>query len=95
MTEIKTICRYSIILIYIQQDATLHSSFYLEAALHVSGGTITHHQERKTTVSTASGICHTVIAICRYHGRVGTGSSVLWVAYPHSNQFQLFHDRGR
>jgi len=33
------------ILIYIQQDATLHSLFYLENALHVSGGTITHHQE--------------------------------------------------
>jgi hypothetical protein len=25
----------------------LHSLFYLETALHVSGGTITHHQERK------------------------------------------------
>jgi len=35
------------ILIYIQQDATLHSLFYLETALHVSGGTITHHQDRK------------------------------------------------
>jgi len=35
------------ILIYIQQDATLHSLFYLETALHVSGGTSTHHQERK------------------------------------------------
>jgi len=35
------------ILIYIQQDATLHSLFYLKTALHVSGGTITHHQERK------------------------------------------------
>ena len=35
-----------IILIYIQQDATLHRLFYLETALHVSGGT-THHQERK------------------------------------------------
>jgi hypothetical protein len=35
------------ILIYIQQDATLHSLFYLETALHVSGGTITHQQERK------------------------------------------------
>jgi hypothetical protein len=33
------------ILTYIQQDATLHSLFYLETALHVSGGT-THHQER-------------------------------------------------
>jgi len=35
------------ILIYIQQDATLHRLFYLETALHVSGGTTTHHQERK------------------------------------------------
>jgi hypothetical protein len=35
------------ILIYIQQDATLHSLFYLETTLHVSGGTSTHHQERK------------------------------------------------
>jgi hypothetical protein len=42
------------VLIYIQQDATLHSLFYLEPALHVSGGitilsggTTTHHQKRK------------------------------------------------
>jgi hypothetical protein len=32
--------------IYIQQDATLHSLLYLETALHISGGTSTHHQER-------------------------------------------------
>ena len=38
--------RYSI-LICIQQDATLHSLFYLGTALHVLGGTSTHHQERK------------------------------------------------
>jgi len=48
------------ILIYIQQDAMLHSLFYLETALHVSDGTL----------------CHTIIAICRYRGRVGTGLSV-------------------
>jgi len=35
------------ILIYIQKEATLHSLFYLETALHASGGTIIHHQERK------------------------------------------------
>ena len=35
------------ILIYIQQDATSHSLFYLETAVHVSGGTTNHHQERK------------------------------------------------
>jgi hypothetical protein len=43
--NIKT--HYSNILMCIQQDATLHSLFYLETALHVSGGTTTHHQERK------------------------------------------------
>jgi hypothetical protein len=32
---------------YIQQDATLHSLLYLKTALHVSGGTTTHHQEHK------------------------------------------------
>jgi hypothetical protein len=32
---------------YIQQDATLHSLFYLETVLHVSGGTSTHHHESK------------------------------------------------
>jgi hypothetical protein len=31
---------------YIQQHATLHSLFNLEIALHVSGGTSTHHQVR-------------------------------------------------
>jgi hypothetical protein len=35
------------ILRYIHQDAMLHSLFYLETALHVSGGTSTHHQEHK------------------------------------------------
>jgi len=35
------------LLIYIRQDATLHSLFYLETALHISGGTSTHNQERK------------------------------------------------
>jgi len=39
--------RNSFILIYIQQDATLHSLFYLETALHVSAGNTTHHQERR------------------------------------------------
>jgi hypothetical protein len=39
-------CILRIFQIYIQQDATLHSLFYLETVLHVSGGTTTHHQER-------------------------------------------------
>ena len=56
---------YIYIYIYIQQEATLHSLFYLETALHVSGGTTTHHQERKQ-LSIASGICHSVTFIYRY-----------------------------
>jgi len=35
--------------------------FYLTTALHVSGVTITHLQEHKTTVTTASGNRHTVL----------------------------------
>jgi hypothetical protein len=42
--ELKEHC---IVLMYIQQDATLHNLFYLKTSLYVSGGTSTHHQERK------------------------------------------------
>jgi len=38
----------------------LPSLFYLTTALHVSGATITHLQEYKTTVTTASGNRYTV-----------------------------------
>jgi hypothetical protein len=38
-----------------------HSLFYLKTALHVSGFTITHLQEHKTTVTTASGNRYTVL----------------------------------
>jgi hypothetical protein len=71
----------NIIPIHIQQDATLHSLFifgncstYFRWYFHPSSGA-------HIPVSTASGICHTVTAICRCRGRVGTGLSVLWVAY--------------
>ena len=37
------------------------SLFYLTTALHVSSVTITHRQEHKTTVTTASGNRYTVI----------------------------------
>jgi hypothetical protein len=66
---------------YIQQDATSDSLFTSGNCstcfgwyFHLSSGT-------HTTVSTESGICRTVTAICHYRGRVGTGLSVLWVAY--------------
>jgi hypothetical protein len=32
---------------YVQQDVTLHSLFYLETALNVSGVTTTHHRKSK------------------------------------------------
>jgi len=70
------------ILIYIQQDATLRSLFYLETAVHVSGGTTTHHQERKqlylqhlvfvtrlllpTSIAAGSSNLVTNIRCCRY-----------------------------
>jgi hypothetical protein len=55
MNKVNIILQYNVhgsvhrknILIYVQQDATLHILFYLETALHISGGTTTHHQERK------------------------------------------------
>ena len=39
------------------------SLFYLTTALHVSGVTITHLQEHKTTVTTASGNHYTLIEL--------------------------------
>jgi hypothetical protein len=51
--------------------------------LHVSVGTSTHHQER-IQLSTASGICHTVAAICRYRFHLH-GSCVL-VAVRHTGR---------
>jgi hypothetical protein len=54
------------ILIYVQQDAMLHCLFYLKIALgwyhHPSSGA-------QTSISRASGICHTITATCRYSGR--------------------------
>ena len=74
------------------QELPLYSNIYptrCNVTQFVSSGNCStcfgwyHHPSSgaQTTVSTASGICHTVTAICRYHGRVGTGLSVLWVAY--------------
>jgi drug/metabolite transporter (DMT)-like permease len=59
--------------IYIQQDATLHSLFISGNCSTCIGWYFHLSSGAHTTVSTASGICHTVTAICRYRGRVGTG----------------------
>jgi hypothetical protein len=57
------------------------SLFYLITALHVSGVTITHFQEHKTTVNYSIWYPLHRTVVCCYRGRVGTGLSVLWVAY--------------
>jgi len=51
---------------------------YLETALHVSGGTTTHHQELIQLY-----LQHLVFVtpLLLSAARVGTGLSVLWVAY--------------
>jgi len=53
--------------IIVQQDATIYSIIiFLQTALHVSGDTFTHHQERnKYTVITTSGTGRTVFATFR------------------------------
>jgi hypothetical protein len=70
---------------------TLHSLFIsgncstcFEWYFHPSSGA-------HSTVSTASVVCHTVTAICRYRGRVGTGLSVLWVAYATHSTLKRLH----
>jgi hypothetical protein len=51
---------------YISNKMQRHTVYlYLETALHISGCTSTHHQEH-IQLSTASNICHTVTATCRY-----------------------------
>jgi hypothetical protein len=67
----------------------LHGLFYLETAVHVLGGTTTHHQERKQRYLQHMVFATLVTAICRYRGRGGTGLIVLWVAYATHTQFQL------
>jgi hypothetical protein len=57
---------------YIQQDATL-TVYFIWKLLYMFRVVPLPIIRSETTVSTASGICHTVIAICRYRGRVGTG----------------------
>jgi len=66
---------------YTQQDATLHSLFISGNCSTCFGWYFHPSSGALTTVSTASGICHTVSAACHYRGGGGTGLSVLWVAY--------------
>jgi len=71
------------ILVYIQQGATLHSLFYLETALHISGDTTTRHQERRQLYSYLQ---HLVFVT----------PLLLPVAIVDDlEQFKIFHDSGR
>jgi hypothetical protein len=55
---------------YIQQDAMLHSLSISGNCSTCSGWYFHPSSGAHTTVSTASGIFHTVTAICRYRGTV-------------------------
>jgi len=69
------------ILIYVQQDATLHGLFYLETALYVSGGTITHHQERKQLYLQHPVFVIPLLLPAAIVEELDLVLSVLWVAY--------------
>ena len=61
--------------IYIQQDAILRSLLMSVNCSTCFGWYLHPSSGAHTTVSTASGVCHTVDATCCYRGRVGTGLS--------------------
>jgi hypothetical protein len=70
------------ILIYIQQDATLHSLFFLETAQHVSGGTSTQHQERiQLYLQYLVFVTPLLLLAAIVEELEPTGLSVLWVVY--------------
>jgi hypothetical protein len=54
-----------------QQDATLHSLFYLETALHVSGGTITRHHPIPVCLEDIQGWGGVAALILKLSTRVG------------------------
>ena len=56
---------YTNIPIYMQQDATLHSLFISRNCSTCFGWYLHPSSGAHTTVSTASGICHTITATCR------------------------------
>ena len=58
--------------IYIQQDAPLHILFISGNCSTCFGWYFHPSSGVHTTVSTASGICHTITATCCYRGGVGT-----------------------
>jgi hypothetical protein len=84
--------------VYIQQDATLHSLFYLETALHVSGGKSLIIRSAKQLY-----LQHLIFVTPYCYLPLSWNSwNWCWVCCgwrtpptAHSNRFQLFHDSDR
>jgi hypothetical protein len=75
-----------------------YTDYIWKLLLHVSGGTSTHHQERIQLYLQHLVFVTPLLLSAAIVGKVGTGLSVLWVAYAtHSTlkPVQLFHDSGR
>jgi len=103
----KWVCKFNVdwsvhhknILIYIQQDTTLHSLFYLETTLHVSGGTTTHHQERKQLYLQHLEIVTPLLlpaAIAAGSSHVSSKHHIIYISsnndrHPVTNTFTPFH----
>jgi hypothetical protein len=68
---------------------------YLETALHVSGGTSTHHQERIQLYLQRLVFVTPLLLSASIVEEVELVLSVRTPPTAHSNQFQLFHDSGR
>jgi hypothetical protein len=90
--------RYLLIYSYMQQDATSHSLFYLETALHVSDGTSTHHQERKHLYLQHLVFVTPLLLPAAIVEELELGWVCCGLRMPpttHPTQFQRFHDSGR
>jgi len=71
---------------------------YLETALHVSGGTFTHHQERiQLYLQHLVFVTLLLLSAAIVEELEPVGVCCGWRKPPtaHSNRFQLFHDSGR
>jgi hypothetical protein len=77
------------ILIYIHQDATLNSLFYLETAVHVSGGTITHHQEHKQLYLQHLVFVTPLLLFAAIVEELELVLSVVWVGYATHSTFDM------
>jgi len=90
------------VLIYIQQDATLHGFFYREIALHVSGGTQPNIRSAYNCIYSIWYLSHRYCYLPLswkswnwFECAVGGLSHPQHSTAQHSNQFQPFHDSGR